>query len=908
MHDILVLTETNLHEDIGNEELGFTNYNIFRKDRSATTSHKSSGGGVLIAVLSTLRATELHPSTSGIESLFVSLKSSSSSHLLIGGAYIPPQQPTGTYDKYADMVDEILTLEPEHKTIILLGDFNSPETNWADPEPVGVNRSSQSIIEMASTHHLTQINTISNVRGVFLDLIFSSQLHPVVAAPDPLLPVEDAHPAISTSINFELCSGHVDKQTFIDFRRCDLIDVYGRLSRSVGTVHFNLAEPEEFFNRFADTIHETVLSCTPSRIVGRRRFPCWFSADLRMLVIRKKILHKTYKRSHRLGDYNEFSRVRDQCKALSSRCYSDYINGINSSIPSNVKSFWSFVNSTQTGKQQVDEFQFGGRTETDPRLVCKLFADFFSSVFSSTDTPPLPMGQITPFHLSSCVLKQEDVDSKLATLNPNKGAGPDEIPPNVLKYCHALLAPQLTILFNKFLEEGIFPNRLKSSFIVPIHKSSNPKDIKNYRPIAIQPAIGKVFESLVLDQLFFNFKNVFSKEQHGFLPRRSTLTNLILYENYITSAFGDGSQVDSVYIDFAKAFDSVNHVHLISKLRAYGIEGSLLKWFDSYLTNRKLMVKFAGSLSEPFLARSGVPQGSHLGPFLFNIFINDIVDVIETNCLLFADDIKIFCAVRGPEDCQRLRNGLVGIEQWCTRNCMKLNASKCAVITFHRSANPLIFDYELCDTILARKSHIRDLGVIFSNDLRPDNHIDHVCSQAARTLGFIIRSSRNGLSVQALAVLYTALIRPILEYCSVVWAPYQLGNIDRLEKIQRRFLKIIGVRLGFDYAAAPVELIAESLGLASLLTRRKMAAAIFLRKLLLGQIDCSELLSKISIRVPSSTRSQDLFLRQQYTTAYGYHSCLPRIHRIGNMVSSGMDYDFFLHTEAALRKLFLCSN
>lgn len=118
MHDITVLTETNLHEDIRNEELGFSNYTIFRKDRSANTSHKVSGGGVLIAVLSSLKATELHSSISGIETLFVSLKSTSSSHLLISGVYIPPKQPAETYDKYADMVDEILTSEQDHKAIV----------------------------------------------------------------------------------------------------------------------------------------------------------------------------------------------------------------------------------------------------------------------------------------------------------------------------------------------------------------------------------------------------------------------------------------------------------------------------------------------------------------------------------------------------------------------------------------------------------------------------------------------------------------------------------------------------------------------------------------------------------------------------------------------------------------------
>lgn len=900
----MILTETNLQDDISSEELGLPNYTLFRKDRSCHTSHKSSGGGVLIAVSSSLSAVELHHSAHAIEALFVSIKSSSSSRLLVGSVYIPPQQPADIYAQYADAVDEIVTSELRHDDIVLMGDFNSPEVSWNEPVPMGITRASQFIMDMASTHHLIQVNGILNTRGVLLDLIFSSQFLSVVPALDPLLPVEDAHPAVSTAMNFQVNNIHDDGPTFRDFRRCNLVEVCRRLEGLLGTTYFNLTDAEESFNRFADTIHEVVLECTPTKTVGMRRFPCWFSADLRQLVIRKKILHKTYKSSLRPSDYNEFRRIRDQCKVLTKSCYSNYINSINSAIPSNIKSFWAFVNSMQTNVRRVDEYHCDGRVETSPGLVCNLFADYFSSVFSSSNVPPAPLIVETIYHASTCVLKQEDVDSKLASLDPHKGVGPDEIPPCVLRYCHAVLAPQLTVLFNRLLGQGIFPDRLKSSFIVPIHKSSDLGDVHNYRPIAIQSAIGKVFESLVLDQLSFSFKNFFSMEQHGFLAGRSTVTNLVLYEDYITSAFSKGLQVDSVYIDFAKAFDSVNHLHLISKLQAYGIGGSLLKWFRSYLCNRRLIVKFAGSVSDPFLAESGVPQGSHLGPFLFNIFINDIVDVIDSNCLLFADDIKVFRAVSDLDDCRSLQRSLDGIDQWCTLNCMKVNVSKCAIITFHRSVNPILYEYALGEATLSRRTQIRDLGVIFTTDLRPDIHIDEVCSRASRMLGFIIRTSRNGLSIQAMVFLYSALIRSILEYCCVVWAPYQAGSIDRLEGIQRRFLRIIGIRLGYDYASSPVELIARRLGLASLSTRRRQADAVFLRNLLTGQIDSGELLSRIRLRVPGSTRSQDLFVRQQYATAYAYHSCLPRLHRVGNTMSADLGYDFFHHSEAALKRLF----
>lgn len=286
--------------------------------------------------------------------------------------------------------------------------------------------------------------------------------------------------------------------------------------------------------------------------------------------------------------------------------------------------------------------------------------------------------------------------------------------------------------------------------------------------------------------------------------------------------------------------------------------------------------------------------------------MNDIAFVIGVLFLLFADDIKIFRIIRNPEDCDRLQQTLISVLQWCKENCMKLNVKKSAVVTFHRSKNPIVFDYLLGDDIVTRKNNIRDLGVVFSNDLNPGLHIDTVCTKASNTLGYIIRASRSGLSIGALRLLYVTLVRPILEYCSVVWRPYQIGHKDRLQKIQRRFVRMIGVRLGHDYTEVPMDEVEKSLDLLPLAARRELADALFLRSVLQANIDCPEILALINLKVPASTRIQEPFVRQQTSTSYEYNSVIPRLHNVGN--NYAQNFDFFVDGDLLLKKLFITSN
>ena len=253
-----------------------------------------------------------------------------------------------------------------------------------------------------------------------------------------------------------------------------------------------------------------------------------------------------------------------------------------------------------------------------------------------------------------------------------------------MKFCADYLAEPLTMLFNKSLASGVFPEVFKVGHVVPIHKKGAVDDIKNYRPITILSTLAKTFEKIVLNKITFKMNSLISARQHGFMTGRSTSTNLALFQTHIIEAFEQKQQVDVIEMDFSKAFDRVSHSILIKKLEAYGFYGPFLKWLESYLLNRKLLVRYHTSVSKEIHSSSGVPQGSHLGPMLFILYINDISKSLKCNHLLFADDMKLYQNISAIQDAHTLQRDSNLVASWCKNNKMTLNLDKCAVMTYHR--------------------------------------------------------------------------------------------------------------------------------------------------------------------------------------------------------------------------------
>lgn len=323
----------------------------------------------------------------------------------------------------------------------------------------------------------------------------------------------------------------------------------------------------------------------------------------------------------------------------------------------------------------------------------------------------------------------------------------------------------------------------------PVHKKGSRRNVDNYRGISSLSAVSKLFELVMMQPLLSHSKQYLSDDQHGFMAGRSTTTNLLCLTSFLTENMAQRMQTDVIYTDLTAAFDKLNHSIAIAKLHRLGVSGNLLHWFRSYLSGRQLMVSIGDCISDTYPASSGIPQGSHLGPLIFLLYFNDVNLVLEVPRLAYADDLKIFLRVQSINDCQFLQQQLEVFANWCRINRMVVNPGKCSVITFSRKKESIAFNYQLSGTTIERTTHVKDLGVILDSQLTYKHHISYTVDKASRALGLIFRMTKNFSDVHCLKSLYGSLVRSILEYCSPVWNPYYNNGVQRVESVQRRFLR-----------------------------------------------------------------------------------------------------------------------
>ena len=347
------------------------------------------------------------------------------------------------------------------------------------------------------------------------------------------------------------------------------------------------------------------------------------------------------------------------------------------------------------------------------------------------------------------------------------------------------------------MASGKLPDEWKLSHIILIPKKCPNDEVTNYRPISLLSVVSKVRERCIYNQLIVHVSSQPHHLQFGFLRGKSTASQLLPVINEINKALENREQIDSICLDFGKAFDKVDHILLLKKLRNFEITGKLLNWFNNYLSNRLQKVTVLGSTSQPLPILSGVPQWSILGPLLFLVFANDLPDSIsrQSSVALLADDTKCYRSVTRVSDCEILQSDLhtilfngVPIGRW---TLILVNVQ---LVTCPETVNPFIYDYELLgilkDSIKVVDAQ-KDLGVILSSDLKWNKHVDITSSKANRMLGFVRRVAMNINDFQVRKVLYLSLVRVLFAYPSQVWSPQTVSNIVKIETVQRRATKFI---------------------------------------------------------------------------------------------------------------------
>jgi len=791
---ILCITETWLSNGIFNNEILSKGYNIYRKDRD------SRGGGVLLALRDHITCSQL-PSPPDIEIITVLI--STSNPFIISVVYIPPN----SSDAYHEMLHNYLTsLVIEPSPIILLGDFNLPDVEWATYS--GSSLRSNQFCDLLFQLNLSQlVNEPTHNKGNILDLIITNNddiVYNVHIYPSVYQPISTDHFVISFCVNSQVHhSSSSDTQVVFDYSKANYPGLIDYLSCIDFSFCEQLPDIDSIWLFIKSNIVKGMDMFIPKIRFNSSQYPKWYTSNIRHQINCLRSIRKKYRSNpsihvlHRIRMAEE--NLQNDIQIAKASFEANLVH--NFAFRNDSKIFKHVRNITKSASIPSTVF-FNDNSATEDFDKATLFNKYFYSVFSESSYV-LPQFQDMPSTNSttdSINFTEDEVYSALSSLDSTKATGIDGISPAVLKNCASVLTKPLCYLFSLIILCCCLPSEWKTHCIIPIFKSGNKSIVSNYRPISLLCIVSKVLERIIYNKVIISISNQISTSQFGFMKGRSTLQQLLIFFKDI---YEHNTQTDVIYLDFSKAFDRVPHDKLLLKLWQVGITGNLWCWFKSYLNNRSQCVRLNGSYSALLPVLSGVPQGSILGPLLFLVYINDLYTSIHhSNALSYADDTKCYKFIFELIDSLRLQDDLNSLSDWSNNN-LSFNAKKFIHLSFNTKIST---SYDIDESMIVSNSSHRDLGIILSTDLSWKNHYHHISSKAYQTLGLLRRTFSRSINVATKRTLYIALVRSQLLYCCPLWHPHLIKDIYTLERIQRRATKYILNDYDSDYKTRLIKL------------------------------------------------------------------------------------------------------
>lgn len=898
VYKILCFTETWLTNKQCSSTYFPSKFNVYRCDRVSTARRS---GGVAVIVRSELMSRQIHVDhCADCECLAIEVKLKPIP-LLLYVIYMRQFE----YDvalKHFKLIKELTTKFHQHR-IMVLGDFNIHDVNWNADEmnthylPTGLaTHDSRYFREAAEFLNnmlglpFYQLSNIRNVASNVLDLLFVNDHVDVNISEDRSEIVEKSqqdvfHKPYEILFEYSEQCGTPRHEEISIF--CHKRGNYQRMCRQLNDINFahefNRLDVDSAFVYFFDVMERLTCNNVPKiKITKNTSKPKWWTRELQR---KKNRRNKLYKRKLKGADEAEYLAALNEFNELNNKLYGEYIAGVQRNIASNPSEFWSYAKLNVKSSTYPNEMHFNERLASTPQTIVDFFADNFEATYTADDEQwnfdnifqSLPTSKeinVTLF----------DVEWAVNSLKWKGGMGADEISSFVIKMCADSIVWPIWLLFQKTFETGIIPERLKTSRVVPVFKKGDKNDVTNYRMVAISSTILKIFERAIKIKLMLIIEPKLSNAQHGFRPKRSITTNLLNLSIVAHEAFRKGKQIDVFYGDFKNAFDRVWHRRLIEKLSKFNVGVKTAKWLCEFVVGRKNYVKIGNVTSRIYNSSSGVPAGSILGPILFSVYINDLVDVVKYGfMLLFADDVKICKEIADANDSRMLQEDINNIIAWCETNRLYFNDKKCAIFTASRSASFITTNYYIGDYSVERKDEIRDLGIILDRKFTFGAHIETITANARQMIGYIKHVSNGNFTIETQKILYLAYVRSKLEFGSVIWSPKQSIYRDDIESVQKQFVIYLleSRRRATSFRLAPYTERCKLLKIQSLEMRRSIFDALLAYDIFVRNVNDSFINSNIVMSQPSRRlRRVRLVDEPYYRCDYLRSQPIARIRRI----------------------------